>query len=106
MERGKAQRGDKTMLDALIPAAEALTAAAGAATPLAQALQQAAEVAAEGVQATVGMTSKSGRSSWFAERSVGTQDPGATAIQFMLESLAEYVAQAESPEPRKDAGGT
>ena len=92
MERGKAQLGDKTMLDALVPAAQALQAAAEAGTPLAVALKDAALVAAEGATATIEMKSKSGRSSWFAERTIGAQDPGATAIQLMFESLASFVA--------------
>jgi len=92
MERGKAQLGDKTLLDALVPAAQALQAAAEAGTPLAVALKDAALVAAEGATATIEMKSKSGRSSWFAERTIGAQDPGATAIQLMFESLASFVA--------------
>ena len=91
MERGKAQPGDKTLLDALVPAAQSLRTAAEADTPLAAALREAASVAAEGAEATIEMKSKSGRSSWFAERTVGAQDPGATAIQMMFESLASYV---------------
>ena len=92
MERGKAQLGDKTLLDALVPAAQAIQAAAEAGTPLAVALKDAALVAAEGATATIEMKSKSGRSSWFAERTIGAQDPGATAIQLMFESLARFVA--------------
>lgn len=91
MERGKAQLGDKTLLDALVPAAQSLQAAAETGTPLATALREAAGVAADGATATIEMKSKSGRSSWFAERTVGAQDPGATAIQMMFESLAGYV---------------
>ncbi|NLT73878.1 MAG: dihydroxyacetone kinase subunit L [Chloroflexi bacterium] len=90
MERGKAQLGDKTLLDALVPAAQALQASAESGEALAPALRQASLVAADGVTATIDLRSKSGRSSWFADRSVGTQDPGATAIQMMLESLAAY----------------
>ncbi len=91
MERGKAQLGDKTLLDALVPAAQSLQAAAETGTPLADALQEAASVAARGAAATIEMKSRSGRSSWFAERTVGAQDPGATAIQMMFESLAGFV---------------
>ncbi|MFO7696704.1 MAG: dihydroxyacetone kinase subunit DhaL [Anaerolineae bacterium] len=91
MERGKAQLGDKTLLDALVPAAQTLQTAAEADTPLAAALREAATVAAKGAEATIEMKSKSGRSSWFAERTVGAQDPGATAIQMMFESLASHV---------------
>jgi dihydroxyacetone kinase phosphoprotein-dependent L subunit len=93
IERGKAQLGDKTLLDALVPAAQSLQTAAEAGTPLAAALRAAASVAAKGAEATIEMKSKSGRSSWFAERTVGAQDPGATAIQTMFESLASYVEE-------------
>jgi dihydroxyacetone kinase-like protein len=90
MERGKAQLGDKTLLDALVPAAQSLQASAEAGMPLAAALRQAAVVAAEGAHATIELKSRSGRSSWFAGRTVGVQDPGATAIRMMFESLAGY----------------
>jgi dihydroxyacetone kinase phosphoprotein-dependent L subunit len=93
IERGKAQLGDKTLLDALVPAAQSLQTAAEAGTPLAAALRAAASVAAKGAEATIEMKSKSGRSSWFAERTVGAQDPGATAIQTMFESLASNVEE-------------
>jgi dihydroxyacetone kinase-like protein len=90
IERGKAQLGDKTLLDALVPAAQSLQASAEAGMPLSAALRQAAVVAAEGAHATIALKSRSGRSSWFADRTVGVQDPGATAIQMMFESLADY----------------
>jgi len=93
MERGQAQPGDKTMLDALVPAARALQAAVDAGQPMAAGLRQAALAAAEGARATIDMKSKSGRASWFADRTVGAQDPGATAVQLMFESLASFVEQ-------------
>jgi phosphoenolpyruvate---glycerone phosphotransferase subunit DhaL len=91
-ERGKAQRGDKTMLDALIPAAEAAMAAAEAGASLAETAKRAAEAAEEGARATVGMKSRTGRASWFSERTEGVQDPGATAVSLMLRSFQEFVA--------------
>lgn len=93
-ERGKADVGDKTMLDALAPAAEALRAAAEQGLSLGEALEQAADAAGQGAQATVEMKSSVGRASWFSERTQGVQDPGATAIHMMARSLAEYVATA------------
>lgn len=92
-ERGKADLGDKTMLDALVPAAEALQAAAEQGLALDEALARAVEAAERGVQATVEMKSKAGRASWFADRTQGVQDPGATAVHMMLRSLYEYVAE-------------
>jgi len=91
-ERGKAQRGDKTMLDALIPAAEAAMAAVDAGASLAEAAGRAADAAEEGARATVGMKSRTGRASWFSERTEGVQDPGATAVSLMLRSFQEFVA--------------
>ncbi len=94
-ERGKAELGDKTMLDALGPTAEALEQAADEGASLVEALERAEEAALKGVQATVEMKSKTGRSSWFSERTQGVQDPGATAVYMMVRSLADYVATAE-----------
>lgn len=91
-ERGKAQRGDKTMLDALIPAAEAAKAAADGGASLAETAKAAAEAAEEGARATIGLKARTGRSSWFSERTEGVQDPGATAVSMMLRSLQEFVA--------------
>lgn len=91
-ERGKAQRGDKTMLDALIPAAEAASAAAQAGASLAETAERAAAAAEEGARATVSMKSRTGRASWFSDRTEGVQDPGATAVSLMLRSLHEFVA--------------
>lgn len=84
--RGKAVVGEKTMVDALVPAVEALRAAAGA--PLAEALQRAAEAAREGALATVPLVARKGRASYLGERSAGHQDPGATSCWLLLRSLA------------------
>jgi phosphoenolpyruvate---glycerone phosphotransferase subunit DhaL len=93
-ERGKADVGDKTMLDALAPAAEALAAAVEENANLADALARAADAAEQGALATVEMKSRAGRSSWFSERTAGIQDPGATAVAIMLRSASEYVNEA------------
>jgi len=92
-ERGKAQRGDKTMLDALIPAAEAAKAATDSGASLAETAARAAEAAEEGARATVAMKSRTGRASWFSDRTEGVQDPGATAVSLMLRSFQEFVAE-------------
>jgi len=95
-ERGKADVGDKTMLDALVPVAEALSLAASMGASLGEALRQATEAAREGMLATAGLKSKVGRASWFSERTEGVQDPGATAVYYMMQSVSEYLAETDS----------
>ena len=90
-ERGKAQVGDKTVLDALAPTVAALQTAAAQGTPLPTALAQALAAAEAGVQATIPLKAKVGRAAWIAERSVGHPDPGATSFYLMLKSAVEYL---------------
>ena len=90
-ERGKAQLGDKTVLDALSPAAAALRAAAEAGTSIEAVIAQALAAAEAGVQATIPLKAKVGRAAWIAERSVGHPDPGATSFTLMLKSVVEYL---------------
>ena len=89
MGRGKAQVGDKTMVDALVPGVEALEAAVGEGVPLADALERSSAAAAEGVEATVALVARKGRASYLGERSAGHQDPGATSSQLLLHTAAE-----------------
>jgi phosphoenolpyruvate---glycerone phosphotransferase subunit DhaL len=84
--RGKAEPGDKTMIDALLPALEALRAADGDAGA---ALRQAAEAAEGGMKATIPMEARKGRASYLGPRSVGHQDPGATSSYLLLRTAAE-----------------
>jgi dihydroxyacetone kinase-like protein len=94
MERGKAKLGDKTMLDALHPAIEAMRAAitqAGGDVPAERALRAAADAAAEGARCTEPMQALTGRASWLGERSVGHVDPGARAIALLFESMARHL---------------
>ena len=93
-ERGKAQVGDKTVLDALAPTVAALQTAAAQGTPLPTALAQALAAAEAGLAATIPLKAKVGRAAWIAERSVGHQDPGATSFYLMLKSAVEYLAGA------------
>jgi dihydroxyacetone kinase-like protein len=90
--RGKAQAGDKTMVDALIPAVEALERAADAGAELGTALRDAAAAAREGMLATVPLVARRGRASYLGERSAGHQDPGATSTHHLFESAAEALA--------------
>jgi phosphoenolpyruvate---glycerone phosphotransferase subunit DhaL len=89
-ERGKAQRGDKTLLDALIPAVEALQAAAAAGVSLEEAGTLALAAAEAGEAATIPMQSKVGRAGWVGERTVGHPDPGAAAVVIALRALVEH----------------
>jgi phosphoenolpyruvate---glycerone phosphotransferase subunit DhaL len=83
--RGKAEPGDKTMVDALLPALEALRGG----SDLGGALRQAAEAAEEGMKATIPMEARKGRASYLGPRSVGHQDPGATSSYLLMRSAAE-----------------
>jgi len=88
-KRGKAEAGDKTMLDTLIPAVEALKQAAGQGSGL-QAVIDATVLAAEtGMKSTVGMKAKFGRAQWFQDGSIGIQDGGATAMYYIIKSFME-----------------
>ncbi|MDT4934165.1 MAG: phosphoenolpyruvate---glycerone phosphotransferase subunit DhaL [Pseudonocardiales bacterium] len=88
--RGKAEREDKTMFDALAPAVEALEAGAGGS--LVEALRAAAEAADKGRDATVEMLARKGRASYLGERSVGHQDPGATSAALLVGAAATTLA--------------
>jgi dihydroxyacetone kinase-like protein len=90
IKRGKAEPGDKTMVDALLPALEALRQADG--DDVAGALQRAAAAAREGMEATVPMVARKGRASYLGERSAGHQDPGATSSHLLLSTAAEALA--------------
>jgi dihydroxyacetone kinase-like protein len=87
--RGKAQRGDKTMLDALMPALEALQSAADDGAGLPEALARSAGAARAGMEATIPMEARKGRASYLGPRSIGHQDPGATSSQLLLAAAAE-----------------
>ena len=89
VDRGKATEGDKTMYDALHPAAEALTEAANAGSDPVDALAGAARAARAGCEATTPMHARKGRASYLGERSVGHQDPGATSVALLFEAAAQ-----------------
>ena len=90
-QQTKAQPGDKTMIDALVPAVEALRAAAGSGADVSAAFRQAAEAASRGVQATKDMTAKFGRARNLGDRTRGHADPGATSISYIFAGFAEAV---------------
>ncbi|MGO4431646.1 DAK2 domain-containing protein, partial [Streptomyces sp. MCAF7] len=82
---GGAAPGDKTMLDALLPALDALAADGGS-------FVAASEAADKGALATVPMLARKGRASYLGERSIGHQDPGATSSALLFAALAEVAS--------------
>lgn len=93
-ERGKASPGDKTMLDALVPALDELRAALEGGDAIGAALRRAAAAAEQGAMATIPMQARKGRASYLGERSVGHKDPGATSAALILGVMAESLAPA------------
>jgi dihydroxyacetone kinase-like protein len=89
---GAAAEGDKTMVDALIPAVSAYQAVIDAGGDLPEATRAAAEAAARGLQATVGLTARKGRASYLGPRTIGHQDPGAASTVLVLQALANATA--------------
>lgn len=87
--RGKAEPGDKTMVDALTPAVNSLKKAVEENTPLDQALIECAEAAKQGMEATIPLVARKGRASYLGERSAGHQDPGATSSYLILKAAAD-----------------
>ncbi|MGH3773864.1 MAG: dihydroxyacetone kinase subunit DhaL [Pseudonocardiaceae bacterium] len=92
LQRGKAVAGDKTMVDALAPALDALDAALAGGAGLGAALRSAAVAAEAGRDATIPMLARGGRASFLGERSVGHQDPGATSAALLITAAATVFA--------------
>jgi dihydroxyacetone kinase-like protein len=86
--RGKAEPGDKTMLDALLPAVEALERAAD----LDSGLKDAASAAEQGMRDTIPLVARKGRASYLGDRSRDHQDPGATSSYYLFQTAAEALA--------------
>ena len=86
--RGKAEPGEKTMVDALLPAVEALEAA----SDLEGGLRVAEQAAEAGMKATTPLVARKGRASYLGERSQDHQDPGATSTYYLFKSAAEALA--------------
>ena len=87
-QRGKAEAGDKTMVDALEPAAEAARKAASSGKSVGEVLRAAAEAAGEGAEATVPLIAKKGRASYLGARAAGHVDPGARSSYLLLDAAA------------------
>jgi dihydroxyacetone kinase-like protein len=90
--RGKAEPGDKTMVDALTPAVQVLKNT-NAGTPISQALLASAMAAKDGMLATTPLVARKGRASYLGERSAGHQDPGATSSYLLLQAAADTWAE-------------
>lgn len=86
MERGKAQPGDRTIIDSMLPASNSIKAAAEKSTPLAAAIQEAASEAEKGVEATKNMLGKFGRSVFYGEQVLGKPDQGAMVGWYIVEA--------------------
>ena len=89
---GRSRPGEKTMLDALIPAAVAFEAAGAADADLATATRRAADAAEAGALATLPLVATKGRASYLGERSAGHLDPGAVSSALILRALADVTA--------------
>ncbi len=90
--RGHVGAGDKTMLDALLPAASEARRIAGAGGGVAEAIGGAADAAERGAAATTAMTGRAGRASRLGDRSLGHPDPGAMSVAMMLRAAADRLA--------------
>jgi dihydroxyacetone kinase-like protein len=93
VDLGAAQPGDKTMVDALAPAIEALHERLAAGESVAAAVTAAADAAEAGARATAPMQARKGRASYLGERSIGHQDPGATSAALILRALQTAVTE-------------
>ena len=87
--RGKAELGDKTMVDSLFPALNALKQAEEKGNGIGDALERSARAAEEGMKATIPLVARKGRASYLGERSANHQDPGATSSYLLLRTAAD-----------------
>lgn len=89
VQRGRAQAGDKTMVDAWLPALAAFRAKLDEGAGETEALQAAVEAAEQGMKETIPLQARKGRASYLGERSIGHQDPGATSSYLILKALLD-----------------
>lgn len=93
---GKASPGDKTMVDALTPAVQALKDASQQGLSFEEGLMKSAKAAEEGMIATIPLVARKGRASYLGERSAGHQDPGATSTYLLLNTAAKVWANSNT----------
>lgn len=92
-QRGSAHPGEKTMIDALLPAMARLREEVASGVALADALAAAAVAAQAGMKATIAMQATKGRASYLGPRSIGHQDPGATSAWMLVQAAAETLGR-------------
>ena len=92
--RGKAETGDKTMVDAWTPAVDAAAAAAESGATPADVLRAAADAAAEGAAATEPLVARKGRASYLGDRAIGHRDPGAQSSSLIITAAADTAAES------------
>lgn len=92
MEFGGAKPNDKTMVDAMFPASRAARQAVEQGASLEETAKAAAAGAREGMEQTIGMRARQGRSKFLQEKSIGHQDAGATSYYFLLKRMADYIS--------------
>jgi len=91
-KRGNSKPGDKTLIDALNPAANALTEAAESGMSIEEAIDAAYQAAEDGLEATKDMAPKQGKSRYLKDRAIGHQDAGATSITIIFRAMKDYLA--------------
>jgi dihydroxyacetone kinase-like protein len=91
--RGKASLGDKTMVDALVPALQTLKESAANGSGIAESLRASADACERGMLDTIPLVARKGRASYLGERSAGHQDPGATSSHLLLRAAAQVWAK-------------
>jgi phosphoenolpyruvate---glycerone phosphotransferase subunit DhaL len=95
-QRGKAHLNDKTMVDVIQPAVEALEGAVASNHSLAVALASARQAARLGMRHTIGIAANKGRASYLGPRAIGHQDPGATSAYYLFETAEETLVNPRS----------
>lgn len=95
--QSRAQVGDKTMLDALVPAIKAVRQAADEGRPIEESLRAAAVAAQEGAARTQNFVARFGRAKYLGEKTLGVQDPGATSVSLLFKGFYEGLKQLDPP---------
>jgi dihydroxyacetone kinase-like protein len=94
IQRGRAQPGDKTMVDVLLPTMDTLRTAVAAGKSPVEAIREAVATAEEAMKNTIPLQARKGRASYLGERSIGHQDPGATSSYLILNALLETLEES------------
>jgi dihydroxyacetone kinase-like protein len=89
--RGKAQRGEKTMIDAIAPGVDVLKEAQANGEDFVSAMRRSVAAVEEGMKSTIPMLATKGRASYLGQRSIGHQDPGATSSFYIAQVMLETV---------------